>query len=213
MNNARFPIIRSDTCSSNPFKSIRYTYNGKTSHILKNYFKYLKNDNEHEDDKNKIIVSFSDFNDIKYLNVLDENTSFEFDGGWYNDFINRMNSKDSLLNALKAMPQNLRLNGRDKCGSLIIHCLFYKKTEWCEREIMDLTLNENNSLAKDWGNYTLLHWACVKNNLELVKHVIKCGGFNIDISDHRRFPTDMTKNQEIIQFLSDFENGASISFD
>ena len=66
-------------------------------------------------------VSFSDLNDIKYLNVLAENTEIKFDGSWLNGFINEMNSKEDLLNSLKAMPQNLRLNGKDWNGALIIH--------------------------------------------------------------------------------------------
>ena len=58
---------------------------------------------------------------MKYLNVLDENTEIKFDGSWLNGFINEMNSKEDLLNSLKAMPQNLRLNGKDWNGALIIH--------------------------------------------------------------------------------------------
>ena len=77
---------------------------------MKDYFKYLKNNNEHEDNKNKVVVSCSDLNDIKYLNVFDEKTRVKFDGSWDYDFILKVKSKDDHLESLKEMPQNLRLN-------------------------------------------------------------------------------------------------------
>ena len=93
---------------------------------MKNYFKFLKNDNEDEDNKNKAVVSFSDYHGIKYLNVFDGNTSFKFDGRW-NDFFE---SKEDLLKSLKAMPLNLRFYGVDNLGYSIIDFVLWNRKEW-----------------------------------------------------------------------------------
>merc|ERR1712038_933518 len=167
-----FPMLNGESCSSQELP-IKYTCRDKSFNNVKDYFKYTKNNIEDDENKNKVDVTFSDLNDIKYLNLFDENTSLKFNGWWYSDFIDKMNSKEDLLKALKAMHQNLRLNGKDKYGRLIIHMLLFRKKEWCEREMLDLVLNEQNSLAKDRDNRTVLHCACYTNKLELVKCILR----------------------------------------
>merc|ERR1712062_565618 len=103
MTSSIFPIFSIETCSSCLSKSIRYTCSGKTFDNVKDYFKYLKNNNKDEDNKNKLVLSFTDLNDIKYLNVFDQTTTFEFDGSWKYDFIDKVKSKDNLIRFLKDM--------------------------------------------------------------------------------------------------------------
>ena len=150
---------------------------------------------------------------MKYLNVLDENTEIKFDGSWLNGFINEMNSKEDLLNSLKAMPQNLRLNGKDWNGALIIHCWYLlNRKELSERYVLDLILKEKNCFAKTGYNNTVLHFACETDKLELVKGALRLGD-SMKKEIMGKIPPDKTNNQDITQFLSDFKNSGSISFD
>jgi len=239
MNSSQFPIFTGETCSSKSHRSIRYTCNDNTFFNLKDYLKYLNEDEERykrmlqRNYKSNVIVTRSDYHEIKYLNVFvfDENTTVYFDGDWYSDFIQKMNSKEDLLKSLKEMPQILRFYGKEwiagredskvqasqrgerrarkdvYIGKLIIEKLLEKRKEWCEREMIDLILNEKNILA------VKLHLACQTDKLELVKRVVELGGFNEEKVWGGKLPSDFTNNQKIKQFLSDFKNGASISFD
>merc|ERR1719322_56204 len=98
------------------------------------------------------------------------------------------------------MPKNVRLNGKDNFGDLIIHCLLISivvhRKEWCEKEMLDLVLNEQNSLAKGRGNLTVLHFACLTNKLELVKYVLRMGGFNEEQDENGCLPSDRPIDQK-----------------
>ena len=57
-------------------------------------------------------MCYSDYNDIKYLNVFDETKAVYFNGYWRDDFIYKINSKEELIQSLKDMPQKIRFNLR-----------------------------------------------------------------------------------------------------
>ena len=59
-------------------------------------------------------MCYSDYNDIKYLNVFDETKAVYFNGYWRDDFIYKMNSKEELIQSLKDMPYN-KINERHAC--------------------------------------------------------------------------------------------------
>jgi len=135
---SHYSIINEKSLVSLPPSSIRYYCGNNNSKDLKHFLECNIDTKESDKNKKKVFITFEDHHDSKHLKVFDPNTSLKFDGQWYYDFLRRMNSKDDLLSALKTMPENLRLNGRDTNGNLIVHDFLKFKKEWHEREILKL---------------------------------------------------------------------------
>jgi len=73
-----------------------------------------------------------------------------------------MKSKEELLLSLKEIPPKLRFNGKDKINWLIVHTLLWFYKDWCDKEVLDLTLNGTNCMANGGINMmTVLHYACI----------------------------------------------------
>ena len=70
------------------------------------------------------------------------------------------------------------LKWRIRWGDLIVHHLIYRRTEWIDKEMIDLVLYEGNSLLKGNGSCTALHYACLSSELNMVKLVVDKGGYN-----------------------------------
>ena len=194
------PFNDDETIYSNHKHSIEYKFKNGTFKTLKSYLEHSK-DSKTENINQTAIVSCSDFNDLKRLSIFDNSTKMKFEGHWYSDFIEKIKSKEQFVMELKNLPESVRFKMKDNWGDLIVnHLLCYKK-EWVDKEVMELVLNEVNSLEKDQNNCTPLHYACQTNELNIVKGVVEKGGYNGIKSKHGQHPSDMTTNQEIKEYL------------
>ena len=134
--------------------------------------------------------------------LLSEHKNFKFTDHWYYDFINKFTSETDFMNALKNIPEQIRMFCKDKNGVLLVHWLLYLKSEWCVNEtIIRLVLNEKNAKVKGNWERTPLNFACDTNSLEVVKIVASIGGYVGTKNKDGDLPEDMTENEDIKRCL------------
>jgi len=146
-----YPIINDETCSSSVFASIRYTHGEMTFDNFKASFENLRKTNGSEINNNSILVTFDAVEDAKYLKLFPEHYNFEFKGHWYDDFIQRISSIKDLMDALKNIPDNVRLYCRDRDGYVILHWLQCNQKFWHNEDVMKLCIDKQNSVLTEGG--------------------------------------------------------------
>ena len=203
-----FPVINEDLCFSDEKCPFHYEFKNKEFKNIKECFKYINNQNDAEQNNESVYVKLDNLKDVKKVSVLfSEHKNFKFTDHWYYDFINKFTSETDFMNALKSIPEQIRMFCKDKNGVLLVHWLLYLKSEWCVNETMiRLVLNEKNAKVKGNWERTPLNFACDTNSLEVVKIVASIGGYVGTKNKDGDLPEDMTENEDIKRYLLELKN-------
>ena len=106
-------------------------------------------------------------------------TTFKFDGDWYDDFIENLKSKNDFKNKVQTIPENVRINCKDRSGKLLIHWVLGLRKDWCEPEVIELILNRNNIFTEDDAlKRTPQRWSYETGDMKIVKLVVEIGGLD-----------------------------------
>jgi len=124
----------------------------------------------------KVSLKIAGLNAPFNCDFKDPNLSITFDGFFWK-LIPKLNS--SQIKSLKHLPSEVRFYSRDKYDKLLIHDLIQYKTSDCAEDLVKMFLNQINSKYVS-GVYkrNALQYACMTNNLEVVKLVVKFGGLH-----------------------------------
>jgi len=170
------------------------------------------------------LLCVNKFDDLFKLNLVSGNNGIKirFNGYFCNHHkVNNIYGYEA--KQLIGLPDNVKLYARDKNDCLIIHSLMYNKKEVCKDDLIKHFLNEHNSNLVDCNKWNALHYACRTNNLGIVQSTIKYGGpieqteSNPDTNygdygpsdpkdDDGEYPSDLTTNKEIKQYLKQLKN-------
>jgi len=136
--NSSLPLINEQSCyfddtiPDGEIPSLRYQYKDMSFGIygfddLKGLLGWLKSIDEPEDYIMDVLVIFEKLEDLKYIQIFDNHTKFEFYGDWYTQLIENLKIEDDYVGAIAKIPINVRLYCQDSAGYLIIQRLLKKK--------------------------------------------------------------------------------------
>jgi hypothetical protein len=110
---------------------------------------------------------------------------------------------------LTNLPECVRLYARDKSEHLLIHELIslnFNKKILCDNDYINKFVNVGNSNILNCNKRNVLHHACQTNRLNIVKKTLSYGGPIQQTEDKLgRRPSDLTDNEDIIQYLKQLE--------
>ena len=177
-----FPIISDKSFFSGPslsVSSITYSHNARIFSNLKECLEYDSDSKDTDDNEHNVIVTFSSMDDITQMHVFDEKTELKFSGDWYDDFIENLKSKNDFKNKVQTIPENVRINCKDRSEKLLIHWVLGLRKEWCEPEVIELILNRNNIFTEDDAlKRTPQRWSYETGDMNIVKLVVEIGGLD-----------------------------------